>query len=304
MGLRFKFNLVLVLAFVVGLGLAALLSFQIVERNANEEVLQNAEIMIEAASAVRTYTSNEVAPLLSFEVEVQEEDAAERGDTDFRLFLPHSVPAFAAKANLELMLEDFEDFSYREAALEPTNPTDQADEFEIGIIAEFAADPELRELVREHEVDGEQFMVLARPISMTSESCLACHSVPARAPAAMLELYGEENGFGWEMNSVVAAQIVTVPMSVPLDRAESVFTFFMLTLASVFIVVLIILNVILQYVVIKPVLQMSDIAGRVSMGEGEVPEYIRPGKDEIASLSVSFNRMRRSLENAMKLLDE
>ncbi|MEZ5666442.1 MAG: DUF3365 domain-containing protein [Alphaproteobacteria bacterium] len=304
MGLRTKFNLVLVVAFAIGLGLAALLSFRIIERNATEEVIQNANVMIEAASAVRTYTSTEIAPLLNFEVEVQEAEAAAANDPDFRLFLPHTVPAFAAKANLGLMLGKFEDYSYREAALAPTNPSDLATPFEADIIGQFGADPQLTEIVRQHEEDGEQYMVLARPIRVSSESCLVCHSVPARAPQAMLDLYGEENGFGWQIDQVVAAQIVTVPMSVPLDRADTVFRFFMITLAGVFVLVLIILNVILQYVVIKPVLRMSDIAGRVSMGESDVPEYVRPGKDEIASLSVSFNRMRRSLENAMKLLDE
>jgi protein-histidine pros-kinase len=57
-------------------------------------------------------------------------------------------------------------------------------------------------------------------------------------------------------------------------------------------------------VVVRPAVKISAIASRVSMGEEDVPEYVKPGKDEIASLSASFNRMRRSLENAMKMLEE
>lgn len=294
MGLRTKFNLVLIIAFVLGLGLAGFLSYRIVERNAAQEVVQNAEVMIEAATAIRNYTSTQISPLLRLQME----------DEETSIFLPHSVPSFAAQRNFETVRQEFPDYSYREPALNPTNPADLADEFEQRVIARFRDDTGLAELVLDEEFEGERFLVLARPIRVGSESCLTCHSTPAVAPVAMTELYGDVNGFGWQMNEVVAAQVVKVPMSVPLERANEVFTVFMIILGAVFIVVLILINVILQYVVIKPVLRMSDIAGRVSMGEAEVPEYVRTGKDEIASLSVSFNRMRRSLENAMKLLDE
>lgn len=292
MGLRTKFNLVLVAAFIIGLGLAGLLSLQIVERNAKEEVVQNAEIMIEAASAIRRYTSTEISPLLTVQMD------------QYGTFLPHIVPSFAAQRNFAAVAERFPDYSYQEPALNPTNPDDLADPFEADIINRFRADAALEELVFDHQSEEGRYLVLARPIRVSSESCLVCHSTPAAAPQPMIDIYGTENGFGWQMNEAVAAQVVRVPMSVPLDRAMNVFTVFMMALASVFIVVLIVINLVLQYVVIKPVLRMSDIAGRVSMGEADVPEYVRTGKDEIASLSVSFNRMRRSLQNAMRLLDE
>ena len=40
------------------------------------------------------------------------------------------------------------------------------------------------------------------------------------------------------------------------------------------------------------------------MGDDSVPEFEYPGSDEVASLSRSFNRMRRSLDSAMKMLDK
>ncbi|MEI2619584.1 MAG: HAMP domain-containing protein [Candidatus Nanopelagicales bacterium] len=64
------------------------------------------------------------------------------------------------------------------------------------------------------------------------------------------------------------------------------------------------LNVLLHFVVIRPVVRIADIANEVSMGKPDVPEYVRQGRDEISSLSQSFNRMRLSLENAMKMLGE
>jgi protein-histidine pros-kinase len=67
---------------------------------------------------------------------------------------------------------------------------------------------------------------------------------------------------------------------------------------------LMILNLLLHFVVIRPVCRMSRIAHEVSMGKLDTPECVPRGRDEIASLAESFNRMRRSLVNAMQMLNE
>jgi protein-histidine pros-kinase len=66
---------------------------------------------------------------------------------------------------------------------------------------------------------------------------------------------------------------------------------------------LLLVTALLQWMVVTPVIKMSEIAERVSMGDSAQPEYLRRGTDEIASLSRSFNRMRRSLDNAIKMLE-
>jgi protein-histidine pros-kinase len=78
----------------------------------------------------------------------------------------------------------------------------------------------------------------------------------------------------------------------------------MAILLGVFVAIMVILNILLRYVIIRPVVKVSAVANEVSMGNLEAEEYERPGKDEIASLSQSFNRMRRSLESALKLLED
>jgi protein-histidine pros-kinase len=93
-------------------------------------------------------------------------------------------------------------------------------------------------------------------------------------------------------------------MSVPLGRAQQTFVTFLILLGGVFLLLLVLLNILLHFVVIRPVVRIADIANEVSMGKPDVPEYVRQGKDEISSLSQSFNRMRLSLENAMKMLGE
>jgi nitrogen fixation/metabolism regulation signal transduction histidine kinase len=78
----------------------------------------------------------------------------------------------------------------------------------------------------------------------------------------------------------------------------------MVALAGTFIAMIIIVDLLLRALVVKPVSEISEMANNVSMGNLEVPEYVRDTDDEIGSLSKSFNRMRRSLQNAMKMLDE
>jgi protein-histidine pros-kinase len=48
---------------------------------------------------------------------------------------------------------------------------------------------------------------------------------------------------------------------------------------------------------------LARVANAVSLGDAGVAEYERKGRDEIAVLSGAFNRMRRSLDSAMRLLD-
>jgi protein-histidine pros-kinase len=105
------------------------------------------------------------------------------------------------------------------------------------------------------------------------------------------------------MNEIVGAQVVSVPMSVPIASANQTFMVAMAILIGIFLLILVILNVLLHFVVIKPVVRVSKMASDVSLGDMSAEEYVKPGRDEISSLTASFARMRRSLESALKLLE-
>lgn len=290
MGLKAKFNLVMIIAFGIGLAMAAALSYQIVQRNAREEVMQIARVMMQSARAVRDYTVNEIRPLLAEQTKVR--------------FLPHSVPSWAAQVNFRALGDEFPEYGYKEAALNPTNPADRATDWEADIINAFRRDTKLSELVVERSTVTGPALTLSRPFQITDKGCLTCHSTPAEAPASMIEVYGTANGFGWKHNEVIGAQIVSIPMRVALDKANRVFLVVLGGLAAVFAVMMLLLNLMLHYLIVKPVGRISAIAGEISMGNMDIPEFIPNGKDEIASLAISFNRMRRSLSNALKMLGE
>jgi protein-histidine pros-kinase len=289
MGLRTKFNLVLLAAFLVGLALSATVSYRVVHENAQREVAHEAEIMITAASAIRDYTAKEIKPLLIDQMKLR--------------FLPHTVSAWAAQYNLRTVSGQFPDYSYKEAALNPTNPADLATDWEADIIAEFQHTATLKEFTNIRDTSNGPMLSVSRPLRIVDSGCLTCHTTAAEAPVTMVDLYGTTNGFGWKLGDVIGAQIVSVPMKVALDRANQVFLVVFGGLVSVFLVTLLLLNLVLHYMIIRPIHRMSMIAGEVSLGNNDVPEFRERGEDEIASLAKSFNRMRRSLTNAMRMLE-
>ena len=87
-----------------------------------------------------------------------------------------------------------------------------------------------------------------------------------------------------------------------LQRARDVFKAFMISLAAVFGILLIAINALLIFMVVRPVNRLSGMASSVSLGNSEIREFPVSGKDEIGELSHSFNRMARSLVEAMKML--
>ncbi len=289
MGLKTKFNLVMLAAFLVGLALAAGMSWRIVRENAHRELLQEAAIMMAQASAVRDYTTNEIDPLLADQLKIR--------------FLPHSVPFWAAQTVMRTMAKDFPDYTYKEAALNPTNPADRSADWESAIINQFSQSPSLTQLTTTRDTPGGAILSFSRPIRVSDKSCLECHSTPAAAPQTMLDLYGSANGFGWKLGDVIGAQIVSVPTSVALERADAAFKVYLGGLAAVFLVIFVLLNLLLHFVIVKPVRRISAIASEISLGNMDAPEFPVRGRDEIASLAESFTRMRRSLANAMKLLE-
>ena len=290
MNLRAKFNIVLVLSSAVGITLAALVSHQLLQKNARDEVIDKARIMMESAIAVRNYTVGEIKPLLVLQQK--------------RQFIKKTVPAYAASQYIAELQEKHPDYNYREATLNPTNPRNRAISWEADIINWFRGHDAEKELIGERNTPTGPVLYLSSPIKISNPKCLACHDTPATAPATLIEAYGTANGFGWKLDEVVGAQIVSVPMSLPLKRAEKTFYTFLTLIIFVFVLVIILLNLLLHHIIIKPMILISNQADKVSMGELMIPELNLKGHDEISSVCESFNRMHRSLVNAFSLLDD
>ena len=289
MGLRLKFNMVLILIFLLGLAVSGYVSNNLLHKNARDEVLRNAGVMLEAALSMRAYTVGQVRGKLRV---VEDE------------FLSESVPAFAATEIMSQLHKKYPDYAYKEAALNPTNPRNRAVEWESDLINDFRNTESHKELSGTRMTPSGLSMYLARPFQIKDAACLACHTTPDLAPPAMVKRYGTSNGFGWKLNEIIGAQIVSVPMTLPIENANRAFYTFMTSLAGVFVVLFIILNLMLSVLIVRPIRRMSAAADRISVGQLDIPELSESGKDEVSLLAKSFNRMRRSLEKAISLIDE
>jgi len=289
MGLRLKFNLVLITVFLVGFAAASMMSRQLLQENARDEVIRNARLLMDTAIAVRSYTVEQIKPQLDPQLA--------------EVFLPQTVPAYAATETLAHVQKKYPDYSYKEATLNPTNPRDRATDWEADLVQQFRQTADAKELISERMGATGRQLYIAKPIQISNAACLACHSVPAAAPASMIKVYGEANGFGWKHNEVIGAQVVTVPMEIAIRNADRALNTFMLSLAGVFFVVFVVLNLMLSWLIVQPIRAMAGAADKISTGDFDVPEFAEKGTDEMSVLGSAFNRMRRSLDKAMQMIE-
>ncbi len=259
MSLRLKFNLVLIITSIFGIIIAGFISYDVLTKNAREEVLGTASVIMESALAIRNYTVQEIRPLLD-QVESDE-------------YIEQSGPAYAASKYIKNLQKKYPNFVYREAALNPINPIDKATGWEADIIEWFRLNSDAEEWIGERETPNGSILYLSRPIKIAK-------------------------------SEPIGAQVVSVPKILSAERAEQEFITFMAILLGVFVLIGLAFNILFNRFVIKPVTSMAKHADEVSMGTLDLPELSIKGKDEISTMARSFNRMQRSLVNAMKMLGD
>src|SRR6516225_2429797 len=223
------FNLVFIPVLVLSLfGAANIVRGQLRE-SAEQQVLENSRVMMQTAKASRLYTTKQISPLLDHEQSrVDKANNSVFEILDMQLpaaihkaidsiphpkdkqvvmnvrqqiidnvrqaprklpgseFLPQSIPFYASTENFNYFRSKYPDYSYKEAALNPTNPRDRTVDWEADVVNIFRNDP------ARTEVTGHR-------------------DTPEKAPVEMVKIYGTANGFGWKLNDVIGAQIVSVP---------------------------------------------------------------------------------------------
>ena len=288
MSLLARVNLTLGIAFALGIGVSGFVARGILQEQAKQEGLETVQLMLSSAAANRDYTRDEIAPLLTAQM-------ADR-------FLPQMVPAYSATQQIQRLRAAHPDFVYREATLNPTNPADRVTDWEADIVNRFRSTPGLKEVTGERMTPSGLSLYIARPLTVSSATCLGCHSTAEAAPATMTAKYGTVNGFGWQMNEIIGSQIMSVPLAAALAKADSNFYQFMGALIAIFLMVFILVNVMIRVMVLKPISQMAKISEQVSKGDLSGPGFEAKGPDEIAQLARSFERMRLSLAKSVALL--
>ncbi|WP_265334610.1 Tll0287-like domain-containing protein [Paraburkholderia atlantica] len=134
-------------------------------------------------------------------------------------------------------------------------------------------------LIGERATPSSPSLYIARPTRIDSAACLECHSTPSAAPRTMIDKYVPANGFNWPLHETIGAQVVSVPMSLPLGQAHSVWRTFMLSFPAVFGCVLIAPNLMVHFLVTKRLKALSRAADEVSLGKLDTASFSTRGGD-------------------------
>ena len=287
MNLLVRLNVVLVIAFSLAGWIAHAVCDSLQRSEARREVLGTAGLMLDSALASRAYTADEIDPLLVGHMQ----DG----------FPPQSIPFYAATQTFASLRKLHPDFTYKEATLNPTNPRDRATDWEADIIEQFRNHQDAQQIQGDRATPIGLSLYLARPIRAQPE-CLTCHGLATAAPAALIARYGKDNGFGWQPSEVIGAQIVSVPFADAAANAQRLFSGVTVLIIVVLIALLIVVNATVYWTVVHPLRRMARHANEVSLGQAGGVTFASRRGDEIGALAEAFERMRKSLEKAIKMI--
>ncbi len=278
--LGLKFTLILGIVFIVGIGLSGLLLSQTAQQKAEQQVAKKALILMDTMNSVRDYTNNQIQPLLSERWEIESK------------FIPETIPAYSARQVFENLRKspNYQDYFYKEATLNPTNLRDKVDDFEADIVKKFRKNSSIQEVSGFRKTSEGNLFYVSRPLSITIDSCLRCHSVPKLAPKSQINTYGSEHGFGWKKNEVIAAQTVYVTGEEIFESYRQQLVLTMGVFMGIFVMAILLINILLKHIVILPLIPIARVAQKISN------DYVGSEKAEISDL--------KKLDKVAKRFDE
>lgn len=252
-----KFTLLLLLVFIIGSSLGGAALSAVLQKRSQAQISAEGLMLMQTINAVREYTNQQIRPLL--------ESTLQPGQ-----FVSEIVPSYSARQVFEGLHKnpEYADMLYKEAVINPTNPADEADEFEKGLVNQFRREPSTQEISGFRSLPGRrQVYFSARPIVVTEQSCLRCHSTPAAAPPEMLAIYGSDRGFGWQLDVPSGTQIVYVPATDVMQSAQRAFSSVMGIFVGVFAVTVVLINLLLKPTVLQPIQQLARVSQKLGSGD-------------------------------------
>lgn len=281
LSLATKFNLVFLFIFTVGY-----LAIGILGEHMREESVR---FWLESALSTRLHTSTESSSLPNTSRQHE--------------FRSGSEPPYAAGDNVNLPIQEFDNSNPPRSALNPNDLESRASNGEEGQMKELRSDARLNEVVGNRERATRPSFGIAYP-QIGNQISPTWHTTATIAPNPMTDIYSGNDRFGSKLNATVSAQIISVPIEVPLKRADMLFKTAMLFVLIVFAIAFVSLNVMVYYFVTRRIGKLSRLADEVSMGKFDGDDFDVRGRDEVSNLAQSFRRMRTSLARALKMLEE
>ncbi len=295
MNLKNKFNLLLILGFIFSICLTGLILSRILYQQTEYKITYKGHMLMTIIEEIRYYTNNNFLKQYQNQADNQIE------------FKAAFIPANAVREIFDNFKKNnmFQEYDYKEATINPTNPSDRANIFEEKLIEKFSENKNLKLLSGYTNKSGMKYYYITRPLHIKEASCLQCHSTPDRAPKEMIDIYGDKNGFNWQLNELAAAQTIYIPAdNIDLNVQHKMFLL-MPIFAGIFAMLIFAINSLLQKSVINPITQLTKAAKKISLDNFTNTELcnfnylekLSKRTDESGQLAKAFQSMAKIITN-------
>ena len=135
-------------------------------------------------------------------------------------------------------------------------------------------------------------------------ACITCHGDADRAPNDVKVRYGTANGFGFRTGDVAGIISVTLP-------ARSFWRLGLMAVGggelAIIIAAFLIAMLFVRFAVVRPVMRLTEASHQISLGQPAnlgVGRIARHSRNETHQLTLAIDRLRRSINIAMRKLGE
>jgi len=224
----------------------------------------------------------------------------QRNEISQDIFLPQAIPAYAANRIFEMLERNYSDYSYREVATNPRNLDDLPTEWEVDVIRYYKNNPNVTKKIHTRKVNNKDFLYISSPIKITEPKCLKCHTDAQTAPVSLVKNYGGVNGMGWKMNDIIGAHFVSLPVSLPEQKAKASLFNMLISMISIFTLIFMAINFMLVKWVVEPLAKIAEITEQISLKKSQIENFPKVGNKEMTNLIISIERLRESLKKSIQ----
>ncbi|MFW5937071.1 MAG: c-type heme family protein, partial [Desulfosalsimonas sp.] len=262
------------------------------------EAEAKARILLDRNLSAHTYFTHQLKPAL-FELS---KNRAEPGYFD-----PVWMSSTYAVREMQKYFQSLNpnDYYYKECAINARSPKNEADSHERRFLEKLNRNPDLTAGSGIREIDGEPYFYVLRRGETMESSCLRCHSTPEAAPDDMVAEYGPERSFGRNIDEVVSAVSIRIPLDKAFANANRLSLFLS---GQLLLILLAILGIILWFnreYLFLPIDRIREKSRQIAESETQPGETIElPKGRELRDLTESFNDMSRKLGRQMSELED
>ncbi len=302
--LRFKFITGLVLfALALGSCIGVIMYFH-VNSIMKSEISNRSRMLLAQSDAVQNYVKTELRP----------EMFATLPEGRF-IIKAMSSSYISREVMARLNLRDGSVYHYRRVSRSPRNPDATPNALESRLITYFNQNRDQRFWEDNARVGGKEYRLVARPVTF-GPSCMNCHGEPDDAPAELIQMYGDKNGFHYTPDEVGGVVVAGFPVAQITDPAkELTLQYLSLYLLGIFLFAGMI-SLFFDRLVMKNLHHLSQIFKNRFSGEAEQGiiqkleqrdeiEGLIEGVDELAHcLSTARSELENHTENLEKMVEE